>query len=107
MDRDRPRRNSTRGRGMKWFAGILAVLVHLAFIAFLIFGVKWQNKPAAPVTAELYSPPVAKSVPVPEPPPPPPPEPKPEPKPEPEPKVEPPKPTRAEIELKAKKEKER
>jgi len=68
---------------MKIFAGVLAILVHVGFIAFLIFGVNWQNKPSAPVTAELYAP-APKVVPTPEPqPPPPPPEPKPDPKAEP------------------------
>lgn len=91
---------------------ILAVLVHLAFIAVLVFGVDWQNREAAPVVAELWNslpgtaqpvPPPPKPEPAPEPPKP---EPKPEP-PKPEPKPEPAKPSKAEIELKAKEEKKK
>lgn len=83
---------------------ILAVLVHLAFIALLVFGVDWQTREPAPVIAELWNnlpgaapaPPQAKPEPKPEPTPKPaPPEPKPEPK-----------PAQADIELKAKKLKE-
>ena len=39
----------------KWPAGILAVLVHVLFIGLLVFGVNWQNKQPAAVTAELWS----------------------------------------------------
>jgi len=39
----------------KWPAAILAVLVHLLFVGLLVFGVSWQNKPPAAVTAELWS----------------------------------------------------
>ena len=62
-------------------AVFLAVLVHAAFFALIVFGVTWQSSPPAPVEAELWQklPSVAK------------PEPKVEPKPEP-PKPEPPKP---------------
>lgn len=94
---------------------ILAVLVHLAFIAVLVFGVDWQNREAAPVVAELWNslpgtaqpappPPEAKAEPAPEPKPAPKPEPKPE-SPKPESKPEPPKPSKADIALKAKEEK--
>jgi len=73
-------------------AFILAVAVHAAFFALIVFGVTWQSSPTAPLVAELWDklPPAAK----PEPPKPEPPKPEPEPpKPEPEPKkVEPPKP---------------
>ena len=97
---------------------VLAVLVHAAFIAVIVFGVNWQSAPTAPVQAELWSqlppakPPAAKAQPPkPEPPKPEPPKPvppkpeppKPEP-PKPEPKVEPPKVDPA-IALKAEREK--
>ena len=36
-------------------AGVLAVLVHLAFLALLVFGVSWQTKPPAPVSVDLWS----------------------------------------------------
>jgi len=76
----------------------LAVLVHVAFFAFIIFGVTWQSRPTEPVQAELWdklppaknSTPAAKSAPKQEPPKPEPPKPEP-PKPEP-PKPEPPRP---------------
>ena len=84
-------------------AGVLAILVHLAFLALLVFGVSWRTQSPAPVTAELWQslPAPPQTTPVL-----PPPEPKPAPKPEPkpEPKVEPevPKP---DIALKEKEEK--
>ena len=77
---------------------VLAVVVHAAFFALIVFGVSWQAKPTAPVQAELWDklPPVKKSVEPPKPPPPKPEPPKPEPAkpepPKPEPKPEPPKP---------------
>jgi colicin import membrane protein len=100
---------------------VLAVLVHVAFIAVIVFGVTWQNAPTAPVQAELWDklppaktaqnapkPPPEPVKPPPEPvkPPPEPVKPPPEPvKPPPEPKkVEPPKPD-PEIALKAEREK--
>ena len=70
---------------------ILAVMVHAAFFALIVFGVTWQSRPEAPVQAELWDKlPPAKVARTPEPkvdakPP------EPEPKPEP-PKPEPPKP---------------
>lgn len=77
----------------KLASGVLAVLVHLIFFAFLFFGVSWQRRPPEPVVADLWSslPPVAKPQPKLEvvPPPPAPPVVKPEPvPPKPEPKVE-------------------
>ena len=74
-------------------AVVLAVLVHAAFFAIIVFGVTWQSAPTAPVQAELWDKlPPAKPAPKVEPPPEPPEPPKPEPpKPEP-PKPEPPKP---------------
>ena len=99
---------------------VLAVLVHLAFFALIVFGITWQNPPSAPVQAELWdklpakpavTPPKAqpkpapKPAPKPEPPPPKPPEPKPpEPKPE-EVKPPEPKPDAAAIAEKIKREK--
>ena len=95
-------------------AAILALIVHAGFFAVIVFGVSWQVKNPAPLTAELWQelPPLRNS-PAPVPPEPPPPEPKPEPKPEPRPepppvaKPSPPQPSAADIALKAKKEKER
>ena len=105
----------------KWIAAILAVVVHLAFVVFLIVSVNWQNKEPEPVSVELYAPP-REAPPAPQPPKPEPEPPKPEaeppkpapepPKPPPEPpkpapKAEPPPPTKAEIALKEKQERER
>ena len=36
-------------------AGALALVVHAAFLTLLVFGVQWQNHPAAPVQAELWT----------------------------------------------------
>lgn len=83
---------------------VLAVLVHAAFFALIVFGITWQNPPTAPVQAELWdrlptkqaarppAPPEPKVQPKaePKPPPPKPPAPKPE-----EVKPEPPKPDAA------------
>jgi colicin import membrane protein len=68
-------------------AVLLALIVHAAFFALIVFGVSWQVRPTPPVSAELWSQlPPAKAEKQP------PPEPKPEPpRPEP-PKPEPPKP---------------
>jgi colicin import membrane protein len=84
-------------------AVFLAILVHAAFFALIVFGITWQSKPAPPVEAELWDKlppaPVAKAPdpkpaqpepPKPEPPRPEPP--KPEPLKPPEEKPEPPKP---------------
>jgi colicin import membrane protein len=93
----------------------LAVAVHAAFFALIVFGVTWQSTPAPPVEAEIWDklPPVKTAVaPKPEPEPVKPPEPKPEPPPPkpPEPakevKPEPVKPDPA-IALKAEREKEK
>jgi colicin import membrane protein len=69
-------------------AVFLAVLVHAAFFALIVFGVTWQSRPQAPLQVELWDklPPTHKAKP-PEPEPPKPEPPKPEP-----PKPEPPKP---------------
>ena len=67
-------------------AFILAVVVHAAFFALIVFGVSWQSKPTAPVVAEIWDklPPVKPAEKKAEPPP--------------EPKPEPPKPDPAIIE---------
>ena len=122
MPADRPR-GPPKDAG-RWPALALAIAVHAAFIAVLVFSIRWQNRMPEPVTAELYAPPA--KAPVAEPPvsPPepqrkaePPPEPiaKPEPLPppapkavpKPEPKVEKPDPHAAEIARKAKLEEDR
>ena len=36
----------------------LAILVHVAFIAVLIWSIRWQSRPPEVITAELYAPPV-------------------------------------------------
>ena len=88
-------------------SAVLSLVVHLALIAFLVFGVRWQNRPPETVSVELWeapqpAPPPKVEPPKPAPkveaPPPPKPEPKiekpdivekaPPPKPKPEPKVE-------------------
>jgi colicin import membrane protein len=79
-------------------AVFLAVMVHAAFFALIVFGVAWQSRPDAPVIAELWDKlPTASVTKAPAPPkvekPPEPPKPEPEPpKPEPEPVKPPPKP---------------
>jgi colicin import membrane protein len=98
----------------RFASGVLAVAVHLVLVVLLVFGVRWQQKPPAPVVVDLWQeiPPVKPepiAKPAPEPPPPPP-APKPEVQPPPEPpkpapvvKAPPPEqPSRAEIELKEK-----
>ena len=124
MPADRPR-GPPKDVG-RWPALALAIAVHAAFIAVLVFSIRWQNRPPEPVTAELYAPPVKAPVAEPQAPPPepepraPPPEPvvKPEPAPpppppppkampKPEPKAEKPDPHAAEIARKAKLEEDR
>ena len=117
MARDRPRRPA-RISG-QWPALALAIAVHVAFIAVLVFSLRWQNRKPEPVTVELYAPPpkmavaepVAEPVPSPSPKVEPVPEPKPEPAPKkvvpkPEPKVEKADPRAAEIAQKARKDEE-
>ncbi|MDE3012252.1 MAG: cell envelope integrity protein TolA [Pseudomonadota bacterium] len=36
-------------------SGALSLLVHGAFVALLVYTVQWQNRPAAPVQAELWN----------------------------------------------------
>ena len=126
MTADRPRAPA-RLSG-RWPALLLAIVVNLAFIGILFFSIRWQSRPAAPITAELYGPskatvaqapaPPAPAPPPPEPvrepEPPPPPVAKPEPAPpppkavpKPEPQAEKPDPHAAEIARKAKAEEER
>jgi len=127
MARDRPRKPA-RIPG-RWLALTLALAVHAAFIAVLVFSLRWQNRKPEPVTVELYAPPTKTHVveqaaappaprvePLPEPRPPAPkvepaPEPRPTPPPKappkPEPRVEKPDPRAAEIAQKAKLEEER
>jgi colicin import membrane protein len=115
----------------QWPALALAIAVHVAFIAVLVFSLRWQNRKPEPVTVELYAPPsklavaervtepVPPATPKPEPAPPPPPKPEPvaEPRrvpepppkkvaPKPEPKVEKPDPRAAEIAQQARKDEE-
>ena len=61
----------------KLSSAVLAAAVHLALLAVLVFGVRWQNRPAESVSVELWEPPPAPVVEAP----------KPEPKPEPAPVV--------------------
>jgi colicin import membrane protein len=117
-------RNAPRERARLPHRGLafaLAVAVHLALLAVLIFSIRWQNRAPEPVTAELYAPIAVqpKAAPVPPPPapkieptptpPPPPPQVQPTPTPPPKPVVEPEKPDvrDAEIALKARKDEER
>lgn len=90
-------------------AAILAIIVHIAFFALIIFGVTWQVKHPTPITAEIWDslPPVRNTVAAPVSVQSPPPESEPVVK-KPEPVAEklPPVPTRAEIELKTKRERE-
>jgi colicin import membrane protein len=55
-------------------SAFLAALVHIALLAFLVLGVRWQNPPPEPVSAELWDAPQAAPPPAPaakaEPPPP-------------------------------------
>ena len=90
VDRDEPG---------KLASGVLAVAVHVAFLALLVFGAAWQQQPPEVVMVDLWNnlPPVpAVKSPAPPPPPPPKPEAKPPPPPppvtKPEPKAVPPKP---------------
>jgi colicin import membrane protein len=98
MALDRPRSPAASVSG-RWPALALAIAVHVAFIAVLVFSLRWQNRKPEPVTAELYAPPAktataepveAKPTPAPEPPPAPPPPAPPEPEPAPPPKAAPP-----------------
>jgi colicin import membrane protein len=95
---------------------VLAIVIHAAFFALIVFGVSWQVKPTAPLQAEIWDslPPMKSATPptpLPVEPPPPVEEKKPEPPPPPvqkKPVVEPQpaQPSKADIELKAKRERE-
>jgi colicin import membrane protein len=90
---------------------LLALVVHAAFFAFLMFAVSWRTEPPQGMVAELWSSiPSAAPQPAPAPPPPPEPEVKPEPPkpaPPPEPKAEPRPEPRPDIALKEKQEQEK
>ncbi len=77
---------------------LLALGVHAAFLALIVFGVSWQSHPTPPLQAELWSKlPTGKTTVLPKaaPKPPEPEPPKPEPKPEPRPEPPPPEPPKA------------
>lgn len=61
----------------KLSSAVLAAAVHLALLAVLVFGVRWQNRPAESVSVELWEPPPAPAVVAPKPEPAPPPAPAP------------------------------
>ena len=110
-------RNESPG---KFSALLLTILVHLALIAFLVIGIRWQHQSAAgdgPMEVTLVAPatpsaPARRVEPPPEPPKPEPPKPEPEPEPEPEPPKpvpapEPPKPAEKPADIALKKEPEK
>lgn len=82
---------------------VLAVVVHLLLLAFLFYGIRWQNQTPAAIEVELVraAPPSVEPVPPPLEPAPPP-EPVPQPKPEPQIEAKPPPPPKPEIALKEK-----
>ena len=85
--RELPEKHSAQPGRLR--AVVLAVAVHAAFFALIVFGVSWQSSPTPPVQVEVWDklPPVGKPAPVPKAEPP-----KPEPPPPEPPKPEPPKP---------------
>ncbi|WP_050479483.1 cell envelope integrity protein TolA [Herbaspirillum rhizosphaerae] len=97
----------------RWRAIALAVVVHMALLAFLWFGISWQSQTPLTVEAEIWDPTVKEAAPLPQPepepePPKPTPEPVPEPvKPPPPPKVEEPPVVKPDIALEKEKEKKR
>ena len=106
----RSRHLGRRGEPGKWPAAFLAIIIHGAFFALIVFGVSWQVKHPMPVAADLWSQlPPSRNAATPPPTPAPEPEPAPAPTPPPvTPPVEklPPPPSRADVELKAKRERE-
>ena len=60
MRKDRPRKPA-RVSG-QWPALALAISVHVAFIAVLVFSLRWQNRKPEPVSAELYAPPAKATI---------------------------------------------
>lgn len=97
--------------GEKAISGALALVMHVLFVALLVFSVSWKKPEPVAMIAELWSnlPPVAAPKPAPPPPKAEPEPPKPQPKvvPKPAPKAEPRPQPKAEIDLREKKEKER
>lgn len=96
----------------RWRAIVLAIVVHLALLAFLWFGIRWQNQTPLTVEAEIWDPTVREAAPLPQPEPvPEPPVPQPEPtpvKPLPEPhEVDEPPVVKPDIALEKEKEKKR
>ena len=97
----------------RWRAIALAVVVHMALLAFLWFGISWQSQTPLTVEAEIWDPNVKEAAPLPQPepepePPKPTPQPVPEPvKPPPPPKVEEPPVVKPDIALEKEKEKKR
>lgn len=80
----------------RWRAITLAVVVHMALLAFLWFGISWQSQTPLTVEAEIWDPNVREAAPLPQPEPEPePPKPTPQPQPVPEP-VKPPPPPKVE-----------
>jgi colicin import membrane protein len=51
----------------RWVALLLAALVHIALLAFLWFGVSWQNTEPVAIEAEIWSPQAREAAPQPEP----------------------------------------
>jgi len=51
----------------RWRAITLAVIVHLALVAFLWIGIHWQNKPPLVVEAEIWDPQIKEAAPLPPP----------------------------------------
>ncbi|WP_034298574.1 cell envelope integrity protein TolA [Herbaspirillum sp. RV1423] len=98
----------------RWRAIALAVVVHLALLGFLWFGINWQSQTPLTVEAEIWDPNVKEAAPLPQPEPEPePPKPTPQPTPEPvkppspPPKVEEPPVVKPDIALEKEKEKKR
>jgi colicin import membrane protein len=98
----------------RWRAIALAVVVHMALLAFLWFGISWQSETPLTVEAEIWDPNIKEAAPLPQPAPEPePPKPTPTPQPVPEPvkppppKVEEPPVVKPDIALEKEKEKKR
>ena len=65
-ERRAPEAANGRRRPGRTLALVLAILVHVAFLGVLVWSVRWQSRPPAPVTAELYVPPAKPKAPEPE-----------------------------------------
>ena len=65
-ERRAPEAANGRRRPGRTLALVLAILVHVAFLGVLVWSVRWQSRPPAPVTAELYAPPAKPKAPEPE-----------------------------------------